>query len=267
MRSAVALLLLGWPLAAAAEPVVMLDPGHGGSNQGAFGPEAGRHEKQLTLELARRCQLALRRLLPEARVVLTRGDDRYLTLAERVRRANSARATLFVSLHLNASPSRSEQGFQTYVLSAEASDREARRLAWRENRHDGPGHGGGGAAEGQASDVDRRQDDLRAIVTEVRQRSAQRHAARLAAAIHRALTGLRGRERDRGLRQAPFDVLMGLEMPGVLVELGHIDHPVEGPELARAETQTRLAEALASGIARHVRGEGAAPGTRSRRAR
>lgn len=121
-----------WPL------LVILDPGHGGSNNGAIGKHTRAYEKQLSLKIAQlvAAKLARRRQL---RVVLTRQSDRYLTLAARTRLANSllkrsrAARALFLSIHLNASPSRSQRGFEVYVLAKQASGQNAARLALREN--------------------------------------------------------------------------------------------------------------------------------------
>src|SRR5438552_1819518 len=108
-------------------PLVVLDPGHGGANLGA----AGRllREKQLTLAVA----LRLRGLLVDRgyRVVLTREDDRYLTLRERVRRSNAVDAALFISLHANASPDHTQEGIETYVLDRAVAAVEAQRQSRR----------------------------------------------------------------------------------------------------------------------------------------
>src|SRR5512138_1917388 len=106
-------------LASSASPVlgdrlVVLDPGHGGSNTGAAGVVLGLYEKRLTLALAR--EVARRLEAAGLTVVLTREDDRYVSLRERVRRANASGAVLFVSIHANASPTRAQRGYETYIL-------------------------------------------------------------------------------------------------------------------------------------------------------
>src|SRR5262245_4980208 len=103
-------------LALAAHLTVVLDPGHGGSNTGAAGVVEGLYEKRITVAIARR--VARRLQAAGATVVLTRSTDTYVGLRERVRRASGA--DLFVSLHANASPGRSQRGFETYVLTPEA---------------------------------------------------------------------------------------------------------------------------------------------------
>jgi N-acetylmuramoyl-L-alanine amidase len=245
-RAARLMILLLFPRLVAAAPArpltVILDPGHGGTNAGAFGPEAGLPEKRLTLELCQRVAARLRWLVPGARVALTRTRDEYLTLAERVRRANAQQASLFVSVHANASETRSRDGFETFILSRDASDRESGRLALLENGASAQprsSHGGGA---------------LPAILADLRHSAA--HAASLALArdIQRRLSQARGADRNRGVRQAPFDVLMGLRMPAVLVEVGYLDHPIEGPELRLAAVQDRIAAAIAAAVHDHWAG-------------
>jgi N-acetylmuramoyl-L-alanine amidase len=137
-----------------------------------------------------------------------------LPIRERVRRANGERAEAFVSLHLNASPDRTQRGYETYVLSREAADREAREIALRE-----------GAASG----------DTAAIVADLRQEASEIRAARLGRA-------------DRGLKQASLDVLKGHVAPAVLVEVGFIDHAEEGIAIVTPEMRERIAAAITAGI-------------------
>jgi len=227
------------PVRSLAGPVIVLDPGHGGTNFGALGPETQVYEKRLTLTLAERTASFLRQWIPTARIVLTRTRDEYLTLDQRVQRANAARGDLFVSLHVNASENRDRQGFETFLLSREASEQEAAKLAAadRSSRPRSREHGG---------------PVLQAILADLQVSAAHGQAAALAQSVQDALARVRGAARSRGVRQAPFDVLMGLRMPGVLVETGFIDHPVEGRELARRAVQEQLAAAIAGGIVAHL---------------
>jgi N-acetylmuramoyl-L-alanine amidase len=211
--------------------VVVLDPGHGGTNSGAFGRYVGTYEKTLTLDLARRVERFLRQWRPDLRIVLTRTRDRYLTLNQRVRRANKAGAALFVSIHFNASVTRSQRGHVTFFLTQEASRKEAGQMAQRTRRRGGV---------------------VGAILSDLRQSVAHGESARLAQRVQRHLTGVRGEAHDHGVRQAPFDVLLGLEMPGVLVEAGFIDHPKESLELVRPATLEAIAAALAAAVSEHL---------------
>jgi N-acetylmuramoyl-L-alanine amidase len=227
---------------------VMVDPGHGGTNAGAYGPEADLLEKKLTLELGQRVAARLRWLVPGSRVLLTRTRDEYLTLAERVRRANAHQAHLFISLHANASQTRSRDGFETFILSRDASDREAARLALLENS----GPAGGTKSPGSSG-------PLHVILADLQQSAAHAASLGLARIMQRRLAEVRGAERNRGVRQAPFDVLMGLRMPAVLVEVGYIDHPVEGPELRQTAVQERIAGAIATAVRDHWLGRATEP--------
>ena len=208
--------------AASAAPFrVVIDPGHGGSNTGAPARVAGVYEKRVTLAVARMLAAELRARGVE--VVLTRRRDTYLTLHERVRRANAARPDCFVSLHANASGDRARRGIETYVLAREAAEVEARRAASRER------------------------DDVQSLLAELRMLDAHRDSARLAHAVQSRLVAATG-DVDRGVRQAGYDVLAGVAAPAVLVEMGFIDHPIEGAALLEPATQRRLAAALAAGI-------------------
>ena len=247
-------------------PLLMIDPGHGGSNNGAFGEVIGRYEKELCLSLARRLRDAVRRLHPRIRVQLTRTHDYYLTLAQRVRLANAAGANAFISLHFNASPDRLQRGFETFVLSADATDREALGRAALEN-HDPDAqqratvtaspHAALPSQEAQGA-------GLRALLADLSQRQQHLRSHRLATELQSALATARPGAPNRGVRQAPFDVLLGLKMPGVLVELGFLDHLLEGIELAGAPAQRLIADSLAEAIGRFF--ATTAPGTHAAKA-
>lgn len=202
--------------------------------------------------LARRAAKRLRELMPHARVRLTRRRDRYLTLAQRRDLANRWGATVFVSVHLNASRSRSQSGFETYVLSTEASDKEAARLAHAENQRKTPR----GLREHVAQPprgAPKSDGDVAAILGDLQQRATHMRSLMLAKSMQRALRKARPKAKDRGVRQAPFDVLLGLHMPGVLVEVGFIDHVIEGKQMLNTAVQARVANALADGVRRFLR--------------
>ena len=212
---------------AAAKPVVVLDPGHGGSNTGARGP--AMYEKQLTLEIAK--DVAARLRARGIDVALTRDGDRTLTLRQRVEVADRLPADLFVSIHANASPTRTQRGYETYVLPPRGIDVDGRALR-SDTRTPRPG-------------VD---DDVALVLDDVERGAAQWEAAELAARMQRALKDRRGAEGDRGVRQDVDHVLLGATMPAVLVEVGFIDHPIEGKELADPAVRSQLAAAIAEAI-------------------
>jgi N-acetylmuramoyl-L-alanine amidase len=222
-----ALLVAVLATVADARPRVVLDPGHGGSNTGAQGP--GIHEKQLTLQLANQVAAHLRDHGID--VVLTRTDDRTLTLRQRVEVADSLPADLFISIHANASPTRAQRGYETYVLTVKGVDIDGRALR-SDTTTPRPG-------------VD---PDVALVLDDVERGASQWEAAELAARVQHNLRGRRGAEGDRGVRQDAHHVLLGATMPAILVEVGFIDHPVEGRQLQEPGVQKQLASAIAEAI-------------------
>ncbi len=208
---------------------VVIDPGHGGSNTGCAGVVEGVYEKRFALALS--LGLAERLRAAGVDVVLTREDDRYLTLRERVRFANRQDADLFVSVHANASPSRAQRGFETWVLAPDALELDARAI----RDGDGP----------PRPDV---APEVAAILDDAERGSALAPALRLAERTQARLAEVWGKERSRGVRQGNQDVLIGLTLPGVLVEVGFLDHPIEGAELLAHATRVQLADALAAAV-------------------
>lgn len=230
--------------------VVAVDPGHGGTNLGARSP-AGLTEKHVTLFVARVLKTTLERV-PGIRVVLTRSRDEYLTLSERVRRANGARADLLLSLHCNASPGGKQRGFEAFVQSPEAVRLEERSTA-------PAGLAPLGAPPGTAL-----RPEIVAALADLRRAGRRQHAVALGRAVIAALGPVWGEARNRGLQQGRFDVLAGLRMPGVLVELGFLDHPEEGRLLGERDVLVRLAGALARAVlawAAEIRGFARVTGT------
>jgi N-acetylmuramoyl-L-alanine amidase len=208
---------------------IVIDPGHGGSNIGAQGA-AGALEKELTLQLARTLRSELERRLP-VRVVLTRNEDAELPLDTRVAVANQQKADLFISLHLNASPGRNAQGAETYFLNLVASDERAAQSARSENAGDPL-------------------TDLQLILWDLAQSHHMAESQRLAGLIQEELN--KALElRNRGVKQAPFRVLMGAAMPAVLVELGFLSNPREEERLTDPLYRSRLAGALVDAVSRY----------------
>lgn len=208
---------------------VVIDPGHGGTNTGARGAADGVLEKRVTLAVAK--QLAAELRTAGLDVALTREVDRTLTLRQRAVVANRQGADLFVSVHANASPSRSQRGFETYVLTPTGVDVIAPAL-----RDDEPAPRPGVSAA------------VAGILDDVERGATQWEAADLAAAVQTSLREVRGKDGDRGVRQDAHHVLLGATMPAVLVEIGFVDHPIEGHELVEPEVQAGIAKAIASAV-------------------
>lgn len=217
---------------------VVLDPGHGGDQEGAVSPE-GEREKDVALDLARRVADRLRR--QGARVIVTRTGDIGVPLANRPAIANAIRADLFVSIHLNSMPTeelrRSQHGVETYFLSADASDASAKAVAAREN-----------ADRLAGEPVADPADPVAAILEDLESAAALAGSSRLAYALHERLVADLGAE-DRGVKQAPFYVLAGARMPAVLLEVGFISNEAEAARLRTSAYRDRIAEAIARGVA------------------
>jgi len=218
--------------------VVVLDPGHGGRwpHDGAHGGR-GLHEKVIALQVARKTKEYLE--AQGASVILTRTNDDDVALADRVRIANEAGADVFLSIHCNSMETREDRkvtrGVETYFLSPDPTDAEARMLAKLEN----------GVPE--AVPLPKASDAVTGILNDLALGQARNDSAALALIVQQQMVrGLRAP--SRGVRQAPFLVLSGTRMPSVLVEIGFISHPREGRMLGRSSYQRRVAQALADGV-------------------
>jgi N-acetylmuramoyl-L-alanine amidase len=229
---------------------IVVDPGHGGAESGAVGP-GGVQEKELTLQLARDLTARLEQRLP-VRVVLTRGDDATLPLDARTAIANQNKADLFISIHLNSSLGSGAHGAETYFLSSQASDRRAASAAAAENTAvfsgvSGVSGGAGGAGAGPGMQENQ---DLQLILWDLAQShhlaESQRFAALVQAELNEAL-----QLKDRGVKQAPFRVLMGAAMPAVLVEVGFLSNPDEETKLQSSAYRANLIDALVRAVMRY----------------
>src|SRR5438309_969293 len=233
--------LLALPAAAAEQQsplVVVLDPGHGGRwpHDGAHG-RRGLHEKVIALQVAQKTKELLEQ--QGTTVIRTRDADEDVPLADRVRIANEAGADVFLSIHCNAMETREDRkvtrGVETYFLSPDPTDAEARMLAQLENG--GP----------DAVPLPKASTAVEGILNDLALGQARNDSAALAAFIQRQV--IHGtRAQSRGVRQAPFLVLSGTKMPSALVEIGFISHPQEGRNLGRDKYQARIARALADGV-------------------
>jgi len=211
---------------------IVLDPGHGGNDTGTIGA-GGLMEKDLVLEVAK----DLRKLLQEklgAEVVLTRDNDTFISLEERTAIANQRQADLFLSIHANSSNIRSLSGVETYFLDFARSASE-REVAAREN----------------ATTVQNVRD-LQNLIKRIAQADKSAESRELAAMIQKKLyVGIQKlfpTARNRGVRSAPFVVLIGANMPSVLAEVAFISNPRDEKLLVKGDSRERLAKALFAGI-------------------
>jgi N-acetylmuramoyl-L-alanine amidase len=209
---------------------VFLDAGHGGKDPGTS--HNGLVERDVTLDVAKRVGNLLRRKGID--VQYSRESDVHISLEQRTRMANKARADLFVSLHLNASNDAYAGGFETYYLDI-AGNRDAARLATLEN-----------------IGSDKKLGDMTAILTDFMLSARTQESRQLARALQHAtlarLGKLRYPTRDGGVRAAPLHVLIGSNMPAVLVELGYCSNREEARRLAGTAYRQSLAEGIAEGI-------------------
>ncbi len=211
--------------------VVVIDPGHGGKDVGATGP-GGAREKDVALAIAKQAAEQLRAAGLE--VVLTRGDDTFVSLEERTAIANKADADFFVSIHLNATKSGTARGVETYYLDT-TSNRYALRLAARENR----------VSEDRVSDTELALAD---VATKAAVREAKKLAQKVQKNVFESARAADADAKDHGVKSSLFYVLLGARMPAVLVEAGFISNPAEEKLLVSSGYQKRLARAITQAV-------------------
>lgn len=217
---------------------IVIDPGHGGKDYGAPGYLKGVHEKMVVLQIARRLKKMVSEQL-KCEVILTREHDNYLSLEERTAIANTQNADLFVSIHTNASPDRRAYGVETYILNL-ATDDEAIRVAAMENAT-------------SAKNI----SDLDSILQDLMQNAKVNESTRLAGYVQQAVDHrLRAKYhqiRNKGIKQAPFYVLLGADMPSILVETSFISNPRECKRLVSARYQRQICQGIIDGIKRYMK--------------
>jgi N-acetylmuramoyl-L-alanine amidase len=218
---------------------IIIDPGHGGRDYGAPGYLKGVHEKDVALQISRRLAKKIGREL-ECQVFLTRSSDRFLTLEERTAIANTKNADLFISIHTNSHKDRRASGIETYFLNL-ATDDEAIRVAAIEN-----------------ATSTKNISDLQNILYDLVQNAKINESSRLAGHVQGSMIKHLKRQRysrinDKGVKQAPFYVLLGAQMPAVLVETSFISNPRECKRLVNPKYQERLCEAIVQGIKQYIK--------------
>jgi N-acetylmuramoyl-L-alanine amidase len=215
---------------------IVIDPGHGGKDPGAMGPD-GLMEKDVVLRIARK----LKRKLEEGGfdTILTRKTDTFIPLDERTAIANTQKADFFVSIHTNASHSVKTRGIETYVLNF-ATNRESMELAAREN-----------------AVSTRKLSDLQYILYDLMRTAKINGSRRLAECVQlsicKRLTGTYSDVYDLGVKEAPFYVLFGANMPSILVEVSFISNRLEEQRLGDDRYLDELAEAIKDGIERYMK--------------
>ncbi len=215
---------------------IVLDPGHGGKDPGAVGRKLKANEKDVNLAVT----LLLKQLLEKElglKVLLTRSDDRFVSLQDRTRFANDKKADLFISLHTNASKNTASKGLETYYL-ATAQSSDARAVEALENQVVELFEGGSSAKS--------KYDDLSFILSDLSQAEHLEGSNMLATSVQQNMVA-GTKSMDRGVKQANFYVLRGAFMPSILIEMGFISNPEEEQLLVNPEYQERLARTIFEG--------------------
>jgi len=217
---------------------IVIDPGHGGRDYGAPGYLKNVHEKHIVLQISKRLATKIRQKLG-CEVILTRSTDKYLTLEERTAIANTENADLFISIHTNSARDRRAYGVMTFILNL-ATDDEAILVAARENATSTKNIG-----------------DLQTILSDLMQNVKIEESSRLAGRVQKStvqhMSKHYSRIKNKGVKQAPFYVLLGAQMPSILVETSFISNPRECKRLVTGKYQEQMAEGIFQGIKAYIR--------------
>ncbi len=219
---------------------IVIDPGHGGHDTGTIGPN-GLLEKDLVLDVSKRLGKLLESRLG-AEVVFTRRDDTFIPLETRTSIANQEQADLFVSVHANSSHDPDARGVETYYLNFTSSP-EALEVAAREN-----------AASDKS--IHELQDLVKKIALKEKIEESREFASDIQQSLHSGLAAKVPGIRDRGVKKAPFVVLIGANMPSILAEISFISNPGDEKRLKTPDYRQRIAESLYRGVSRYVNGLG-----------
>ena len=216
---------------------IVIDPGHGGHDTGTIGPH-GLMEKDLCLDVALRLGALIGEKLPGADVIYTRKDDTFIPLEERTAIANREKADLFISIHANSSQDPAARGIETYYLNF-ATSAESMEVASREN-----------------ANSDESLHDLQDLIQKIARNEKIEESKELAGDIQDTLTQrmqlVSHSERNRGVKKAPFVVLIGANMPSVLSEISFVSNPSDEKLLRKNDQRDRIADGLYRGIATYL---------------
>jgi N-acetylmuramoyl-L-alanine amidase len=216
---------------------IVIDPGHGGHDTGTIGPH-GLMEKDLCLDVALRLGRLIEQKLPGAEVIYTRKDDTFIPLEERTIIANEAKADLFISIHANSSPDHSARGVETYYLNF-ATSPDAMEVATRENA----------LSQEPVHDL---QDLIKKIARNDKIEESKELADDIQNSLSQRLQLVSHSERNRGVKKAPFIVLIGANMPSVLSEISFVSNPSDEKLLLKADQRQRIADGLYRGISSYL---------------
>jgi N-acetylmuramoyl-L-alanine amidase len=217
---------------------IVVDAGHGGHDTGTIGPK-GLEEKDLVLDVA----LKLGKLLEDklgAEVVYTRDDDTFIPLETRTAIANKEQADLFISIHANSSSDQTARGVETYYLNF-TSSRDALEVAAREN------------AVSEKS-IHELQDLVKKIALKEKIEESREFAADVQKSLYTGLNAKNPGLRNRGVKKAPFIVLIGANMPSILAEISFVSNPGDEKKLKTNDYRQRIADSLYKGVSKYING-------------
>jgi N-acetylmuramoyl-L-alanine amidase len=215
---------------------VVIDAGHGGHDQGTTGP-TGLLEKDLVLDISMKLGAMIQDRLG-SEVVYTRTTDVFVPLEDRTAMANQHRADLFISIHANSSPYKSISGAEVFYLNFTTS-KDALEVAAREN-----------AAHGKS--IFELSELIQKIALKDKVDESREFASRLQTNLHGTWSKLNAAARNRGVKKAPFVVLIGASMPSVLAEIGFLSNPKDEQTLRKPEARMKVAEALFKGVEQYA---------------
>ena len=216
---------------------IVIDAGHGGHDTGTIGP-TGLMEKDLCLDVALRLGKIIQQRLPGADVVFTRSDDTFIPLEERTHIANEAKADMFISIHANSSQDTGARGIETYYLNLKGSA-EAMEVAARENATDDQG-------------IHELQDLVKQIARTEKIDESKEFAEDVQDSLAKRVQKSARTVKNRGVRKAPFVVLIGADMPSILTEISFLSNPADEKMLKQPEHRQRVAEGIYQGVASYL---------------
>jgi len=216
---------------------IVIDAGHGGYDTGTIGPH-GLMEKDLCLDVALRLGRLIQERLPAAEVTYTRRDDTFIPLEERTAIANQVKADLFISIHANSSHDHDARGVETYYLNF-ATSQDAMDVAARENSQSQEG-------------IHDLQNMIQKIARNEKIEESREFAGDIQDSLTKRLQQISHSERDRGVKKAPFVVLIGANMPSVLAEISFLSNPFDEKMLKKPEQRERIAEGLFRGMSSYL---------------
>jgi N-acetylmuramoyl-L-alanine amidase len=216
---------------------IVIDPGHGGHDTGTIGP-TGLMEKDLCLDVALRLGKIIQQRLPGADIVYTRSDDTFIPLEERTNIANQTKADLFISIHANSSQDHGARGVETYYLNMKGSA-EAMEVATRENA----------SSEQGIHDLE---DLVKKIARNEKIDESKEFAEDIQDSLAKRMQKASRSVKNRGVRKAPFVVLIGADMPSILTEISFLSNPSDEKLLKQPEYRQRVAEGLYQGVASYL---------------